>query len=180
MKYFKKLEGKKIYLSPISVEDYELYTKWMNDRSVTDGTHSTSLLVTIEGEKKWIEQMTNSKDYIFDIVLQDKDILIGNCSITKIDYVSGTAELGIMIGEEKYRSNGYGQEALKLLLDYGFNFLRLHNICLGVFSFNERAINCYKKVGFKEYGRRTEAYYLDGKYYDIIYLEYLEKDFKKK
>ena len=94
MKYFKKLEGKKIYLSPISVEDYELYTKWMNDRSVTDGTHSTSLLVTIEGEKKWIEQMTNSKDYIFDIVLQDKDILIGNCSITKIDYVSGTAELG--------------------------------------------------------------------------------------
>ena len=60
-----------------------------------------------------------------------------------------------------------------------FNFQNMHNINLCVFQFNERAINCYKKIGFKEYGRRHEAYFLDGKYYDIIEMEILEDDFKK-
>ena len=44
-------------------------------------------------------------------------------------------------------------------------------------SFNERAINCYKKVGFKEYGRRRESYFLNGKYYDHIYMDILAREF---
>lgn len=66
---------------------------------------------------------------------------------------------------------------MKLLLDYGFNYINLNNIDLGVFSFNTQAIRCYKKVGFKEYGTRHEAYFLNGKYYDKICMEYLRKDF---
>ena len=65
-----------------------------------------------------------------------------------------------------------------LWLDYGFNFLRLHNIKLDVFSFNKQAIECYKKVGFKEYGVRHESYFLDGKWYDEISMEILEKDYR--
>ena len=45
-------------------------------------------------------------------------------------------------------------------------------------DFNERAINCYKKVGFKEYGRRRESYFLDGKYYDHIYMDILDREFE--
>ena len=67
---------------------------------------------------------------------------------------------------------------LNLLLDYGFNQLRCHNIDLGVFSFNERAINCYKKLGFKEYGRRHECYFLDGKWHDAIKMEVTEQDYR--
>ena len=78
-----------------------------------------------------------------------------------------------------YGGCGYGTEVLRLLLDYGFNQLRLHNICLKVFNFNERAINCYKDVGFVECGRRHECYYLDGKYYDVITMEILDKKYRK-
>ena len=76
------------------------------------------------------------------------------------------------------RSNGYGTESLRLLLDYGFNYLNLNNIHLGVKAFNERAIACYKKVGFKEYGRRREAYFLNGKYYDHVFMDILAREFK--
>ena len=62
-----------------------------------------------------------------------------------------------LVGEKEYRDKGYGQDATKLLLDYGVNLLNLNSIMLGTFSFNERAINCYKKVGFKEIGRRRQA-----------------------
>ena len=50
---------------------------------------------------------------------------------------------------------------------------------LGVMSFNERAIACYKKVGFKEIGRRRQSYYLNGKYYDSVYMDILKEEFKK-
>ena len=46
-------------------------------------------------------------------------------------------------------------------------------------AFNKRAIRCYEKSGFKEVGRRREAYYLNGKYYDIITMDILKKEFKE-
>ncbi|MNT19160.1 hypothetical protein D3C72_1544040 [compost metagenome] len=56
--------------------------------------------------------------------------------------------------------------------------LNLNNVNLDVLSFNERAIACYKKVGFIEYGRRHEAYFYNGVYYDIISMEILERHFR--
>ena len=48
---------------------------------------------------------------------------------------------------------------------------------LTVKSFNERAIKCYEKVGFKEFGRRRESYFLNGKYYDDVHMDILSKEF---
>ena len=179
MKYFKKIEGERIYLSPLNIEDAETYLKWLCDRSVTEGTHGVHKVLNIEAEKAWITSELEKGNYTFGIILKAKDKLIGNCSIMGTNYIDGTAELGIFIGEEEHRNNSYGAEALNLLLDYGFNILRLHNINLHVYSFNKRAIECYKKIGFKEYGRRHECYYLNGKYHDKIAMEILKDDYKK-
>ena len=45
-------------------------------------------------------------------------------------------------------------------------------------SFNERALKCYTKCGFKEYGRRRKCYFLNGKYYDRIEMEILAEEFE--
>ncbi len=66
-----------------------------------------------------------------------------------------------------------------MLLDYGFNYLNLHEIQLDVMSFNERAIRCYEKAGFKQYGRRRESEYVNGKYYDRISMDILKSEFKE-
>lgn len=179
MKYYKKLVGERIYLSPMCIEDAETFVKWMSDRSVTDGVRGTHKLMNVELEREWIVENLRKGNYVFSIILKENDKLIGNCSINSVNLMDRTATLGILIGDEENRSNGYGAESLKLLLDYGFNILNLNNIALGVFSFNERAISCYKKIGFKEYGRRHECYYLDGKYYDEIFMEVLKKDYVK-
>lgn len=179
MKYFKKIEGERIYLSPVNIDDAEIYAKWLNDRKVTDGIHNTSRVMGIENEREWLQNTLSKGRFIFSIVLKENDTLIGNCGFADCNLIDRIGTLGIFIGEEEYRNNGYGAEALKLLLDYGFNILNLHNISLGVFSFNERAIACYKKIGFKEYGRRHECYYLDGKYHDEIFMEVLKSDYRK-
>ena len=179
MKYFKKIEGENIYLSPICMDEVPTYVKWFSDKKITANLHQVASLATITSEQKWIEKINERKnEYNFAIIQKEKDLLIGNCSITNINLVDGTATLGIFIGEEEYRNKGYGSQALKLLLKYGFDMLRLHNIKLDVFDFNEQAIACYKKVGFKEYGRRHECYFLDGKYHDSISMEILDRDFK--
>ena len=177
--YFKKLESERIYLSPMSLDDVNDYTRWMNDRRVTDNIHSTSRVITTIGEREWVEKLMQRGGHTFAIVSKDNDKLIGNCGLMDTDYKDGTSTIGIFIGEEEYRGKGLGAEIIDLLLDYGFNVLRLHNINLGVFSFNDRAIACYKKLGFKEYGRRHECYYLDGKWHDEIWMEILEEEYRK-
>ena len=173
MKYFKKIAGERLYLSPMNVEDVETYVKWLNDRKVTDNLGMTRSICTLPGEKEYIESK-KSTDYDFSIVLND-DTLIGNISLMDVNLVSRKATLGIFIGDEENRSKGYGTEAMKLLVDYGFNILGLHNIDLNVFALNERAIKAYEKVGFKEYGRRHESYVLDGKFHDETSMEIINE-----
>ena len=177
MKYYKKLVGERIYLSPISIEDAEKYVEWLSDFKVTDGLGRSSNLMTIEDEKVWITNESKGNDLNFAIVNLENDKLIGNCSLMNISYKNRIAEVGLFIGDENKRNNGYGAETLRLLLDFGFNYLNLNNIMLGVKSFNERAIACYKKVGFKEFGRRRESYFLNGKYYDDIQMDILAREF---
>ncbi len=178
--YFKKLVGEHIYLSPVSTEDVEKYTKWMNDFETTDYTGKSSKIYTIENERKWQEKrIQNKENRVFGIVDLRNDNLIGSCGLHKINQVNKTAALGIFIGKREERSKGYGGETIKLLLDYGFNYLNLHEIELEVMDFNKRAIKCYEKVGFKEYGRRRECEYINGKYHDVISMDILKSEFKE-
>lgn len=179
MKYFKKLVGENIYLSPMNVEDSEVYLKWMSEFNVTDCMGLSSELMNLTSEQNWIEESLKKMKLQFAIVDLETDKLIGNCGFEDINQIRRTATIGLFIGDEEHRSKGYGTQILKLLLDYGFNYLNLNNIMLEVFSFNERAIKTYTKLGFKEIGRRRESYFLNGKYYDEVFMDMLNVDFKE-
>ena len=173
MKYFKKLEGEKVYLSPINPDDYEIYTKWLNDPDVTKYLTCHNKLVSLLGEKEFLEKFS-CEEFNFGIINKNDDTLLGNIGLNDINYKDGTASLGIFIGECNTFNKGYGTDAIKLIINFAFNELRLHNIRLDVLEFNERAIHVYEKCGFKEYGRRHEAMYRDGKYIDLIEMEIIK------
>ena len=180
MKYFKKIIGDRIYLSPKSVfdEDIERYTKWMNDFEVTDYIGGSSKVVTLTGERIWLEDMAkNRKDISLEIVTLDEDKLIGTISLDGFNMTDRSAVLGIFIGDSDYRSHGYGTEAIKLMLEYGFKYLNLHSIRLDVLDVNERAHNCYLTCGFKDTGKDRERVFLNGKYYDMLHMDILENEF---
>ena len=177
-KYFRKIVGERIYLSPFDTDDSEIYTKWaewMNVRTVADTFGGHFNLVSITGAKKTLEEL---QGYRFAIVLLNNDNLIGHISLHDINHLNRHAFLGIFIGDEEHRNKGYGSEAVRLVLDYGFKTLNLHNIMLSVHDDNIAAISCYNKIGFKEAGRRREWIFKDGKYHDVIYMDILENEFK--
>lgn len=179
MKYFKKIVGENIYLAPRTLEDAEKYAKWLNDFYITDYTGRSHQSMTIENERKYLEEVM-SEDGIFGIIELKTDKLIGSVGLHKINSCKRTGTLGIFIGEREFQDKGYGTEAVKLILDYGFNYLNLNNVDLSVMEFNSRAIACYKKCGFKEIGKRRKCEFIDGNYYDSLYMDILAKEFKER
>ncbi|MBN2695566.1 GNAT family N-acetyltransferase [bacterium] len=188
MRYFKKVEGDRLYLSPINLDDVEKYIEWLSDPEVSIPLGNSAMVFTTKNEREFLEKLA-SGEHAFSIVkkgvsdngelfVRDGDVLIGNCGIFDINHIHQTATVGLFIGDRENRGVGYGTETLKLLLSYGFKILNLHNIMLTVFSFNSAGLKSYNKVGFKEFGRRKEAIQMNGKRFDIVYMQILSSEFE--
>ena len=178
MPYFRKIIGEHLSLSPVSADDGDTddYLKWMNDKSVATNFGQYNRAVSSKSDLKWLfEPPSDMQRYA--ILLLDGDELIGSISIHNIDHLNRNAFIGIFIGEEEQRSKGYGTEAIRLLLEYGFKTLNLHNIMLTVHADNYAGIACYKKVGFREVGRLPEWVFKDGQYTDKLYMGVLAQEF---
>ena len=178
MHYFRKIVGERLYLSPISAndEDAENYVKWMNNKEVAVNFGQYNRVVSSKSDLKWLYEPPNDM-HRYAMILLDGDVLIGSISIQNIDHLNRNAFIGIFIGDGEYRGRGYGAEAIRLLLEYGFNTLNLHNIMLTVHADNYAGIACYKKVGFREVGRLPECLFKAGQYIDKIYMSILAREF---
>jgi RimJ/RimL family protein N-acetyltransferase len=89
-----------------------------------------------------------------------------------------TAEYGIVIGEQDCQGKGYGTEVTRLMLDYAFTVLGLHNILLTVVEYNLAGIHAYEKAGFRLIGRRRQAKWMNRKLWDVIYMDCLSTEFE--
>lgn len=176
MERTKKLIGEEVSLSPIIIGDIPKIVEWANDFATSDGGGNSDYCVSYDSMRENIEIDLKRERPNFAIIKNDTNELIGHCRIFNTDYLHRTANIFLTI-DKLFQKKGCGQEALKLLLDYAFNYLNFYNLMLTVYSFNIPAIECYKKIGFKEIGKRTKSRYTNGNWYDIIYMEILKDNF---
>ncbi len=174
--------GEKVALGPGSREEQvELFYRGDNDYAVTvfagdplwprarEAFEADYDRFAKEPHPDWVGYL------IYD---RSTDTPIGGVSLRDIDLTVGVAELGISIGRKEYWGRGFGTEAITLLLDWGFTVLGLHNVMLTTKAYNERALRSYRKVGFREFGRRREAQRLGDRRYDIVYMDLLRSEFR--
>lgn len=171
--YYKKLVGKNLYLSPMDLEnETNILTKWFNeDQDIAYFNGFYGSLLGVDKTKELLEKF-NEGPYSFSIVSCKDHSFMGHVSLFNLDSHGLFATMGIYIGSE-YRHQGYGQEAMRLLIDYAFNTLRLTAIHLEVFSYNPNAYQSYEKLGFVECGRWHQARFHQGSYHDVILMELL-------
>jgi RimJ/RimL family protein N-acetyltransferase len=89
MKYYKKIIGNRVYLSPINSDDSESYIKWMNEKAVASNYGQYSLIVSSVSDMKWLFD-PGSGAHRYAIVLLDGDVLIGSISLHDINHFSRT------------------------------------------------------------------------------------------
>lgn len=173
------LDGKLVRLRALEPSDAERLYKWINDREVTHYLMAR-YPYSLEFEKDWLASAAKGNDFgEVRLAIETRDgVHIGNCGLHRGSPENRHAELGIMVGEKDYWSNGYGTDAVLTLVRFGFEQMNLHKVALGVFEFNDRAMACYRKCGFVEEGRFREEIFQDGRYWDIVRMSVLRREFE--
>jgi len=167
--------GERVALGPLRRDLLPAYQRWSNDLAAADRLGSLPRPVTLEGQTAWYDQ--EASRITFTIYERAAWRAIGGCSLNEVDHRQGTANLVILIGEADARGQGYGTEAVRLLLDFAFTALGLHSVMLGVWEFNRAGRRAYQKAGFRECGRRRQACLLGGRRWDEIFMDCLATEF---
>jgi RimJ/RimL family protein N-acetyltransferase len=170
------LVGKKVALRPGDEGDVYLLSKWYNDVELNKLAGWTGSKVTAN---KLRYNMSKSFGYDpMNLMIDDeKGLPIGTIQLYDFDEQDKSCKLGIRIGDRDYWSKGYGEDAVRTLLDYAFKKIDIYRVTLKVYEYNERAVHCYLKCGFQKEGRTRQSAYIDGKFYDEIIMGALKSDF---
>ncbi len=163
-------------LAPLVEDDLDKLWQWINNKQVTQYTSHFTKFFNKKEQQEWLESvMRGEQEETFGIMNLERNLLIGTCSLE--ERMKGSASLGILIGEPSLWGEGLGSDAVRLLLDYGFNVLDLQCVWLFVGDYNMRAKRCYEKVGFKESDKIRQARHRGGTYHDMIVMDILKEEF---
>lgn len=170
--------GDKIALGPRRRDLIPLHQRWAND-FVTARNIGPFGPVTVERETAYYERIATASDFLSFVIYERASWRpIGSTELIDVDYRNGRADFGILIGEAAARGKGYGTETTRLMLDYAFTALGLHNVALTVAEWNIAGQRAYTKAGFRECGRRRQCWLMGGRRWDQIEMDCLATEFE--
>ncbi|MFC2026063.1 GNAT family N-acetyltransferase [Chloroflexota bacterium] len=179
--------GQKICLAPIDHEkDPEIESIWTHDAEYMRMLYLEPMRPLspskIKKQYEKIEKkMEESKNLVyFAIRSLDDDRLIGFIRLYWIEWSNGCAIIELGIGDSNDRLQGYGSEALKLLLRYAFAEMNLFRLAAIVPEYNHVALHVFAEAGFVKEVRRREALNRDNQRWDLIHLGILREEWENK
>lgn len=147
---YARLQGARIVLRDKKFEDAEHDYRWRSDPELARLDAAIPLTMSFERYLKLFEdQMKYPTPGSHHYSIETLDgLFIGNCMYYDMDTVNREAELGIVIGDRDYWSDGYGYDAVTTLLDHMFNARNLKRVYLHTLEWNGRAQKSFSKSGF--------------------------------
>lgn len=174
------LTGKFVLLRSITEADHEaifavenvMESRLLMDDSIpfppTDADHEAFLSGANDNGKG---------NHLFAIELIDEETVIGTIGVYGVDWQKGTGQVGISIGPD-FQGKGHGTDAMCVLIDFIFTYMRLNKIKLEVYSFNAKAVASYEKCGFKVEGTLREELFRFGSYHDSYVMGLLRREWE--
>lgn len=117
--------------------------------------------------------------YDWAITLADSGKMIGTVGFTKFDLPNNSAEIGYVLNPE-YAGKGIATEAAKKIVNFGFNFLKLHRIEARHMVGNDASHRVMEKLGMKEEGTFRESYFVGGSYRTVTVCSILANEYQMK
>jgi RimJ/RimL family protein N-acetyltransferase len=174
-----KLNGKNVYLATLERKDCKkLWDDFEYDFEAM--TEPLNIGHSIEKADKWFDEIQDvqmNKHIRLGVFLSDGTV-IGDVALQDIDWRNRSCTIGLGISKIKDRCKGYGTEAVKLILEYGFNNIGLERISANTLEQNKAAQRVLEKLGFTLEGTEGKAVYFAGKKWDRLNYAILKEEFK--
>ncbi|AEG99860.1 GNAT family N-acetyltransferase [Lacinutrix sp. 5H-3-7-4] len=160
------LKGEHIYLRALEPEDLEFIYTIENDESIWE------LSNTITPYSRYLikQYLEHAHADIYEVkqlrlvISNYENETLGMIDVFDFDVKNKRAGIGILVKETKNRNKGYGSEALKLLVNYCFKHLNLHQLYCNVSQENTASINLFENQGFKQIGLKKDWNLINGNY----------------
>lgn len=171
--------GKFTRLRAIEYDDLDKLLEWRNKVELRRNFREYKELNS-SNQKNWFEtNVLNSDKTIMFAILDEECNLIGACGICYIDWVNRNADLSIYIGyNDEYIDDKYAPDAVKLLLNYGFDELNLNRIYVEVYDIDHKKKDLIEKLGFKLEGKHRQTHWTEGKWCDSLFYSVLKDEFQ--
>ena len=170
--------GQSVRLRPLREEDLPYLEQWWFDPAIVVLQNATVLPrpegAVSEQFLQWSAN-TDSSSVGFSIELIESGEFIGHVTLFGRNAINQSATLAIILGPE-FHGRGYGTDAVRLTLRYGFLQLGLNRVELRTWAFNTRGIAAYANAGFVEEGRLREAVFFNGRRHDEVIMAILGDD----
>lgn len=177
------IKGKTVGLRAVERDDLNLLKEWRNMPQFRKNFREFREL-NYDNQVKWFEEIVvaSNNDFMFVIERIEDKQPIGVCGLIYINWISRFGDISFYIGHKDLYidDKGYALEAVRLLLDYGFNHLNLHKVWTELYEFDKKKINFLtKKFSFKKDGELRDNCFKGGKYWNSHIYSLLKPEFGK-
>lgn len=163
------LKGLNVYLRALEPEDLEFVYALENDLSVWEVSQTQtpySKFLIHQYLENAHQDIYQAKQLRLAICKNDTFDAIGLIDLFDFDPKNHRAGIGIVIQETKHRNQGYGSQALELLITYAFENLSLHQLFANIATANEASIKLFTTFGFQLVGVKKDWNFNNGFYTD--------------
>ena len=175
-----KLQGKNLYLAALERQDCKKLHE-DNEYDFTNPMESILFGLSVENSDAWFDEiqklLQENQNIRLGIFLND-GMVIGDVALQGIDDKNRSCSIGIGIAKIENRYKGYGTEAVRLILGYGFSNLGLERITASTLDVNIPAQKSLEKLGFTLEGRARKAVHFMGKRIDNLCYGLLVEEWK--
>ena len=112
-------------------------------------------------------------------ITTNDDTLVGHVTVWGLSVPARIGTLAIIIGPE-HQNNGYGKDAVSIILRLAFEEMGAHKIELQTWAYNERAIHVYDSLGFIEEGRRRAVAFHHSTFHDQVLMGMLVDEYRSR
>ena len=174
------LQGDRLQLTALTKVDLPTIAEWQQNTTFLRLFDALPAYPKSEDALvQWLEERQKAQNaFLFAVRLTEPGTLIGYLELEGILWAHQTGWASIAIGDPASWGQGYGTEAMQLLLTYAFFELNLHRVQLTVFSYNQRAIALYEKLGFQREGVYRELLQRDGQRHDMYLYGLLRREWE--
>ncbi len=172
------LKGKRVNLRAIEREDLKrLHELNQNVDLVLQGDGQWRPTPLAALEKRFERRLEDHEPAWFAIEIDGQ--LVGDIELHSRDRRSRVTSFGVAIYEREYVGHGYGREAIGLLLDWAFFIQNYERVWLTTWQTNQRALRCYRALGFVEEARQRRQIFVGGQYVDVIVMGLLRDEWRE-